>query len=98
MHDRRPLNALRGGVENFFGLAGLWWIDALTVDRFLDALGGRALEGDAAIPALGVDRPPGAEIEARYVIVDRQWQHRLAEEVTYDIVAGKAAHRATVLT
>ena len=97
-HNRRPLDDRRSGVENFFGLAGPWWIDALTVDRFLDALGGRALYGDTTVPALGIDRPPRAEIEARDVPIDRQRQHRLPEEVTYDIVARKADHRAPVLT
>src|SRR5215467_6113263 len=97
-HNRWPLDDRHSSVENFFGLAGPWWIDALTVDGFLYALGGRALDGDAAIPAFGVDRPPRAEIEARHVPVDGQWQHRLPEEVTYDIVAGKAAHRTPVLT
>src|SRR5215471_13928195 len=36
-HNRWPLDDRHSSVENFFGLAGPWWIDALTVDGFLYA-------------------------------------------------------------
>ena len=74
------------------------WINPLTIDCLLDAFGGCAPRGDPAMPSLGVNRSPRAEIEARDVPIDGQWQHGQAKEIAYDIVAGKPAHRAGMLT
>jgi hypothetical protein len=72
-------------------------IDALAVDRFLDALGRRPCRRHLAVPPLHIDRSPRAKIKACHIPIDFWRQHRLALTVTYGIIAGKTSHRAGML-
>src|SRR5471032_1151937 len=89
--------ALRIGGGQRGAAAGQWRIDPLRVDLHLERLGLGADHLHFALPALGVDRAPCAQVEAgdveRLVVVQR----RHAKQVGGDVVAGVAAHVDGVL-
>jgi len=85
------------GGEDIVPVSVAGRIDTHAIDHLLGLLGARAVRQQLAIPADGVDRAPGAEVEDRRVPVDPQRQHRRAEKVGHHIVAGEAAHRPAML-
>src|SRR5690242_4243984 len=85
---RRRLGDGGCGGEYLSSVARSRRINPLAIDHALCALGGGAGHGNPPVPALGVHGSPGAEIEARHVIADVEREHRLADQIADDIMAG----------
>jgi hypothetical protein len=68
---RRCLHDRGGSREALGGIRRARRVDPLPVDQALGLLGRGAGHGDPAVPALGVERAPGAEIETGDVTTAR---------------------------
>ena len=69
-------------------------VNSHAVDDFLGPLGRRSHRHDPAVPAVGVEGAPRAQVEHRDIPVDPQRQQRVVEQVRDHVVPGEPSHRA----